>query len=40
MNDLKALRQQWEEQAFDIKWRTATGEDVPTWLQETPLTVS
>jgi tetratricopeptide (TPR) repeat protein len=33
-NMLCTLRMQWDEQAFDAAWRTATGEDVPEDLRE------
>ncbi len=32
VNDLRTLRAQWDEQAFDAAWRAAGGEDLPEWL--------
>lgn len=35
VDELKTLRAQWGEQAFDAAWRAVTGEGLPEWLQET-----
>jgi tetratricopeptide (TPR) repeat protein len=34
VNNLRTLRAQWGEQAFDATWRAGSGGDVPEWLRE------
>lgn len=35
MSNLRSLRTQWGERAFDAAWREAKGEEVPEWLKKT-----